>query len=328
MFKKPGKRRNLRSKDDDESPSVDGEASGDEVDKVLEVKERQKLREKPRGIDVGDLNAGLKLYPDPQEVKVVDPFKTLTGGLVDRNTLRKRCDQSDDAYDTGIGTSFSAETNLRDEDDEMRRFIDAELAKRTGKVAADEEAKAKQQEEKFLSPEDAALQAIPDELKSSHKSWSEKNEEMLSSQMLSGIPEVDLGMEAKIKNIEATESAKNRILAERMKKKELPSEFVPTNMAVNFVQHNRYNIDDGSNRRGRGRGGSHHHHHHQAREESTIFGKPREIVKKRAPEPKVVVGLDGEATLVTEARAARKPGEERATDDFAYEKFKKQFKKH
>ena len=62
---------------------------------------------------------------------------------------------------------------------------------------------------------------------------------MLSSQMLSGIPEVDLGMEAKIKNIEATEAAKNKILLDRLKKKDLPSEFVPTNMAVNFVQHNR-----------------------------------------------------------------------------------------
>jgi hypothetical protein len=57
--------------------------------------------------------------------------------------------------------------------------------------------------------------------------------------MLSGIPEIDLGMEAKIRNIEATEAAKNKILLERMKKKDLPSEFVPTNMAVNFVQHNR-----------------------------------------------------------------------------------------
>lgn len=27
--------------------------------------------------------------------------------------------QEDDAYDTGIGTQFSAETNKRDEDDEM-----------------------------------------------------------------------------------------------------------------------------------------------------------------------------------------------------------------
>lgn len=58
-------------------------------------------------------------------------------------------------------------------------------------------------------------------------------------QMLSGIPEVDLGLEAKIRNIEATEEAKQRLLRESMMKKERPSEFVPKNMAVNFVQHNR-----------------------------------------------------------------------------------------
>lgn len=57
--------------------------------------------------------------------------------------------------------------------------------------------------------------------------------------MLSGIPEVDLGLEAKIRNIEATEEAKQRLLRESMMKKERPSEFVPKNMAVNFVQHNR-----------------------------------------------------------------------------------------
>lgn len=62
---------------------------------------------------------------------------------------------------------------------------------------------------------------------------------MLSNQMLSGIPEVDLGIEAKIKNIEATEEAKLRLLWEKQNKKDGPSPFVPTNMAVNFVQHNR-----------------------------------------------------------------------------------------
>lgn len=62
---------------------------------------------------------------------------------------------------------------------------------------------------------------------------------MLSNQMLSGIPEVDLGIEAKIRNIEATEEAKLRLLWEKQNKKDGPSQFVPTNMAVNFVQHNR-----------------------------------------------------------------------------------------
>lgn len=62
---------------------------------------------------------------------------------------------------------------------------------------------------------------------------------MLSNQMLSGIPEVDLGIDAKIKNIEATEEAKQKLLQDQKNRKDGPSLFVPTNMAVNFVQHNR-----------------------------------------------------------------------------------------
>ena len=44
----------------------------------------------------------------------------------------------------------------------------------------------------YCSPEEAALQALPDHLS---QSTSHKSEEMLSNQMLSGIPEVDLGIE-------------------------------------------------------------------------------------------------------------------------------------
>lgn len=61
----------------------------------------------------------------------------------------------------------------------------------------------------------------------------------MSNQMLSGIPEVDLGIDAKIKNIEATEEAKQKLLQDQKNRKDAPSAFVPTNMAVNFVQHNR-----------------------------------------------------------------------------------------
>lgn len=38
--------------------------------------------------------------------------------MLDLNQV-KNAKKSDDAYDTGIGTSFSAETNRRDEDAEM-----------------------------------------------------------------------------------------------------------------------------------------------------------------------------------------------------------------
>jgi hypothetical protein len=66
---------------------------------------------------------------------------------------------------------------------------------------------------------------------------------MLSNQMLNGIPEINLGIEAKIRNIEETEEAKMKILADQKSKKDLPSQFVPKNYAVNFVQHHRCKCD-------------------------------------------------------------------------------------
>lgn len=49
-----------------------------------------------------------------------DPFKLKNGGLVNMSSLKGgKLNVEDDAYDTGIGTQFSAETNKRDEDDEM-----------------------------------------------------------------------------------------------------------------------------------------------------------------------------------------------------------------
>ncbi|KFO37688.1 hypothetical protein H920_00855 [Fukomys damarensis] len=51
---------------------------------------------------------------------------------------------------------------------------------------------------------------------------------------------VDLGISAKIKNTISTEDATARLLAEQQnKKKDSEMSFVPTSMAVNYVQHNR-----------------------------------------------------------------------------------------
>ena len=57
---------------------------------------------------------------------------------------------------------------------------------------------------------------------------------MLSAQMLSGIPEVDLGIEAKIQNIERTESAKRKLLEDAEKKDDKKEEG-----SKQFFQHNR-----------------------------------------------------------------------------------------
>lgn len=100
------------------------------------------------------------------------------------------------------------------------RYIEEQLSKRKNSKLqsglAGENDNENDNDEKYLSPEEAALLSLPEHLRvsSTHRS-----EEMLSNQMLNGIPEVDLGIEAKIKNIEATEAAKEKLINDQKNKK-------------------------------------------------------------------------------------------------------------
>jgi hypothetical protein len=208
---------------------------------------------------------------------VKDPFKIQTGGLINMNTVKagKLKVSNDDAYDTGIGTQFSAETNIGDTDEQMMKYIEDQMSKRCGGVETTK--KDENDANRYLTPEEAAILALPSHLR---ESGTKKSEEMLSNQMLNGIPEINLGIEAKIRNIEATEEAKQKMLADQKSKKDLPSQFVPKNYAVNFVQHQRFNIDQTEQRK------------RSAQEEETQGKMPK-----------------------------------KATDDYHFDKFRKQFRK-
>ncbi|XP_073974257.1 splicing factor C9orf78 [Rhodnius prolixus] len=276
-----------RKKSEDEQEQSDDESVHE---KLEDLKALQKLRERPGGISVVTLALGEKISRE-EEVLCNDPFKLKNGGLVNMSSLKGgKLNVEDDAYDTGIGTQFSAETNKRDEDDEMMKYIEVELSKRKGQKDNDEDTT----KNKYCSPEEAALMAVPTHLTASS---SQKSEEMLSNQMLSGIPEVDLGIEAKIRNIEATEEAKLKLLWERRNKKDGPSQFVPTNMAVNFVQHNRFNLEES---------GPDHKRDKQNND------------KRKAPLP---------SEKPVKGNKRERHGAEKATDDYHFEKFKKQYRR-
>lgn len=72
------------------------------------------------------------------------------------------------------------------------KYIEEELTKRKNTLSNNSDNPQDSDKNNYCSPEEAALQAVPEHLRlsSTHKS-----EEMLSNQMLSGIPEVDLGIE-------------------------------------------------------------------------------------------------------------------------------------
>ncbi|KAL1420507.1 hypothetical protein MTO96_000486 [Rhipicephalus appendiculatus] len=69
-------------------------------------------------------------------------------------------------------------------------------------------------------------------------------------------------------------------------------------MAVNFVQHNRFNIDDGNRTR----------------------HVRRPVREKEPPPPKACCGKG--------SSRSRGNDDEKATDDFHFEKFKKQFRRY
>lgn len=53
-----------------------------------------------------------------------DAYSKMSGGMVNMNALKAgkvNVKPTEDAYDVGIGTQFSAETNKRDEDEEMMK---------------------------------------------------------------------------------------------------------------------------------------------------------------------------------------------------------------
>lgn len=293
------KRKPIRKRRESSSEDSEGENkmnTADILSRLEETKEIQKLRQRPKGVSVIGLAVGQKVSIE-EELTCKDPYKIKSGGMVNMKALKSgKVKQVDDAYDTGIGTQFSAETNKRDEDEEMMKYIDEELAKRKGSEDSEKDAT---DPNKYLSPEEAALQSLPDHLR---QSSTHRSEEMLSNQMLSGIPEVDLGIEAKIKNIEATEDAKLRLLWERRNKQDGPSQFVPTNMAVNFVQHNRFNID-------------------------TDPPKRKKPPVEEKPEPKKISSVNMEPPPMVIVPTKKEKGE-RATDDYHYEKFKKQFRRY
>lgn len=280
--RKPLRKRQISS---DEDESKDEETNIKE--KVEEMKIIQKLRERPNGVNVVGLALGEKVTSD---VLTSDPFNVKNGGMVNMSALKNTKLKQNDAYETGIGTQFNAETNKRDEDEEMVKYIEEELSKRKSKNDGKTESGSNSDKLSYCSPEEAALQAVPEHLR---QSSAHRSEEMLSNQMLSGIPEVDLGIEAKIRNIEATEEAKLKLLWDRHRKKDGPSQFVPTNMAVNFVQHNRFNIEDPD------------------------LQKARQEAEDRKTGN----------TSKDDNKGKRKDNGEKATDDYHYERFKKQFRR-
>ena len=98
-----------------------------------------------------------------------------------------------------INDNFARETNTRDEDTEMQRYIEEQLARlqqKTSTTTTTSNSSANDELQAVFAtlkkPEDTLFH-VSKHLITDHST--QASEEMLSEQMLSGIPEVDIGVE-------------------------------------------------------------------------------------------------------------------------------------
>merc|ERR1719414_1934574 len=160
-----------------------------------------------------------------------------------------------------------------------------------------------------------------------------KSEEMLSSQMLSGIPEVDLGIDEKIRNIEATDAAKRKAAEERLRKAKsgAPSKFVPSNLAVNFNHHNRFKLEIEErfiidSEKALASAGNKTTKNQGNQKRSNLKDEQKFITEKtvnvgQLPEERIIAVSGGSSATVKENDPTR------ATDDLHVTKFKKHFQR-
>ncbi|ORX94807.1 hypothetical protein K493DRAFT_261146 [Basidiobolus meristosporus CBS 931.73] len=189
------KKRNYRKRqveEDETSNSISRESTptaaseeptevGENLEELLELR---KFRRRQQGIDVQVLDKG-----DPKSKKK-------------RQDVKK--DEEGEEKRPKVLETFTTQTDALDVDKHMMAYIEEEMRKRNGNPSEEDEAAGGQSTSNELFQ-------VPDHLKVEKKPINETNIN-LSTTMLTAIPEVDLGIDTRLRNIEETEKAKLRML--------------------------------------------------------------------------------------------------------------------
>ncbi|ORY97403.1 hepatocellular carcinoma-associated antigen 59-domain-containing protein [Syncephalastrum racemosum] len=204
--KKNYRKRVVESDNDEDSVN---EGTAENISETIEdLQELRRLRRKHGGVDAEKLLKGSdKKKKKKAQDDSPDPWKLRTGGFVDKDAIRAaRNDEEVPEKKLKLDT-FTTQTNALDVDKHMMAYIEQEMRKRRGELTKEEEDAIAQARSKGPLDMYEELYKIPDRLKPV-----EEGSVQLSSQMLTAIPEVDLGIDVRLRNIEDTERAKRKLL--------------------------------------------------------------------------------------------------------------------
>ncbi|KAF9355292.1 hypothetical protein BGX26_006772 [Mortierella sp. AD094] len=224
------------------------EPEGLTLDELLELR---KFRQRPAGIAATDLLVGDTTGKKKKKDKIIasDPWKMSSGGgLIDLDEMRKQ--EEGEAKSTGILNSFTKQTNALDVDKHMMKYIEDEMKKRRGEAGGSEDNADEHARDNSNGDMDI-LDGLG--IKRNTPKPEQEGNVQLSTTMLTAIPEVDLGMEARLKNIEETEKAKRKMIEARAtttmnSERFLQPEHVPSDRErISHHQQNRRNNHNNNN---------------------------------------------------------------------------------
>lgn len=138
MFNKPKSKRNFRKRrvEDNEEDTDDKNNGSSEVENGLELaKLKREFKKKTAGVNAESLAKGTKTprFEDPN-----DPYKMKSGGGLTQ--VREKRLGANEKDVTQISSTFKTEKKIRDEEEEMNKFIESEILKRRGVESATKEA--------------------------------------------------------------------------------------------------------------------------------------------------------------------------------------------
>lgn len=206
------RKRNFRKRSfqQDEDDPTKNDASDDEQERRLaleEVKFLQRQRERKSGIPA---------IPTVQ-----------TAGVVAKVTEKNEGDGEKE--ELVLQDTFAQETAVMVEDPNMVKYVEQELAKKRGRNIENID-----QVENELNRAEDELYKIPEHLK-----VKKRNSEESSTQWTTGIAEVQLPIEYKLRNIEETEAAK-KLLQEKRLMGRTKSEFsIPSSYSADYFQRGK-----------------------------------------------------------------------------------------
>ncbi|KAL3380581.1 hypothetical protein AABB24_000965 [Solanum stoloniferum] len=222
------KRRNFRKRSrvddgEDDSSTKDNNGSDDEQERRLaleEVKFLQKQRERKLGVPAVSSTTS-------QVAAGGGGSNSSAGGLVRKVNDKGEGDGEND--ELVLQDTFAQETAVMEEDPNMLRYVEQELAKKRGKnvdVADQVENEVKRAEDE--------LYKIPEHLKVKRR-----NSEESSTQWTTGIAEIQLPIEYKLKNIEETEAAKKLLQEKRLMGRAKTESSIPSSYSADYFQRGK-----------------------------------------------------------------------------------------